>query len=162
MKIISRLRDQRYCAFCRTPRQVYLKKHVDTTNVLASVVFAMAVTYALFGEPDPRGLIIFCLAILASEVFVYIRWRSFVSCKLCGFDPVLYKRSPALASARVREFFMEQAKNPSFLLSKSPLVALHRRQVELERRKRKYEGILASSSGRAKAPVVHAGKDLRT
>jgi hypothetical protein len=161
MKLISRLRDHRYCAFCRSRRRVYLKKHVDSTNVLGAVFLAAAVTYAFYGEPDPRGLLIFCLVILLSEIFVYVRWRSFVICRLCGFDPVLYKKSPALASLKVREFFMEQTRNPSFLLSRSPLVALHRRRIEQESLKRKYDGISESTTGRASPTVVNAAKDLR-
>lgn len=162
MKIISRLKDQRFCAFCRSPRRVYTKKHVDLTNVVAAIALTGTLTQAYYGQPDPRGLLIFCLVMGIAETFVYLRWRSFVVCKLCGFDPVLYKKSPLLASQRVREFYAEQAKNPSFLLSKSPLVGLHRRQVELERQQRKYEGVLPAFAGKPKTPVVSPSREIST
>ncbi len=142
-----------------------MKKHIDLTNVLASLALALTLTYGLFEQPDPRGVMIFCLFISLSEIFVYLRWRSFVVCKLCGFDPILYKKTPEMAALRVREFYQRQAQNPSFLLSKSPLLELHRQQLERERRQRKFEAITKASSAIAspgKAPVVSPGKEVST
>src|ERR1700712_1612512 len=97
----SRLREQRFCAFCKAKRRIYLKKHIGLTNVLCAVAFSLAVTYAVFAEPDPSGLMIFCIFIIGAEFFVYMRWRMSIVCSMCGFDPILYKRSPLKASARV-------------------------------------------------------------
>jgi hypothetical protein len=127
MWLISRLRDQRYCAFCRTLRRVYVKKHIDLTNVGFAIATAMSTSYLFWDGPDPRGLIVFCLFIAGAEIFVYTRWRSTILCKLCGFDPVLYKKSPARASLRVKEFFKDQVENPEFWLTKSPLLAVQKR-----------------------------------
>ncbi|MGE3683004.1 MAG: hypothetical protein AB7G93_14865 [Bdellovibrionales bacterium] len=143
MKIISRLRDQRYCAFCRSPRRLYVKKHVDLTNVVGMMLLALTSTHAYWGRPDPRGLILFCVFISGAEIFVYMRWRASVVCRLCGFDPVVYKRSPEQASKLVKQFFAEQAANPRFLLSKSPLLELHRQRVERERKLKSRRSSLA-------------------
>lgn len=150
MKLFSRLRDHRYCAFCKSPRRVYLKKHVDLTNVVAGMLLSAAATLAYWGEVDPRGIMMFCLIMGLSEFFVYLRWRVAVVCKLCGFDPVVYKRSPAKAAGLVREFFEQRIDNPSFQLSKSPLLELQRRQRAHERKLLE----LRSAVVPMKAPVV--------
>jgi hypothetical protein len=120
-------REHRYCAFCKAKRKVYLKKHVGPTNVLAAFAFALVTTFAVWGEADPRGLVLLGCYLVGAEVFVRLRWRIGVVCKMCGFDPVLYKKSPKLAAERVRRFFAEQAKNPEFFLTSSPLLEVHRR-----------------------------------
>lgn len=137
MRLISRLRDRRFCAFCKSPRRVYLKKHVDLTNVLASGLLTGAVTMAFWNDLDPRGLAIFGMLMLFSELLVYLRWRLAIVCRKCGFDPVLYKRSPEAAAARVREFFNTQMENPAFQLSSSPLLELYKKQRAIEKKKLK-------------------------
>lgn len=135
MRLISRLRDQRYCAFCKSPRKLYVKKHVDLTNVVGVLLVSAAITYAMWGGPDPRGVLVFVTFILTGEIFIYLRWRAAIVCRLCGFDPVVYKKSPEKAAQLVNQFFREQAENPSFWLSKSPLLQLHRRLREEEKRR---------------------------
>lgn len=148
--MISRLRDHRFCAFCRSPRRVYVKKHIDLTNVVMAGLFSALVTLSYWGQIDPRGLMLFCLITGISESMIYFRWRLAVVCKMCGFDPVLYKRSPEMAALRVRQFFEEQKINPSFHLSKSPLLELHRRHQANERKRME----LRSHVVRSKVPVV--------
>lgn len=150
MKLFSRLRDQRYCAFCKSPRRVYLKKHVDLTNVLAAMLLSAFVSLSVWGQADPRGLMIFCLLIGIGEMLVYMRWRLAVVCKMCGFDPVIYRRSPEKAALKVRHFFEEQVHNPKFQLSKSPLLEIYRRQQMNDRNRLR----LRTSLGESKAPVV--------
>lgn len=150
MKLFSRLRDQRYCAFCKTPRRVYLKKHVDMTNVVAAMLLSAFVSLSVWGQADPRGLMIFCFLIGVGEILVYMRWRIAVVCKMCGFDPVVYRKSPEKAALRVRQFFEEQVQNPRFQLSKSPLLELHKRQQLQERNRLRSR----TSLGGTKAPVV--------
>lgn len=161
MRLFSRLFQRRYCAFCKTPRRIYAKKHIDLTNVLGAALLSTLVSTAVYGELDPRGLTLFCLVIAFSELFIFFRWRIAVVCKMCGFDPVLYKRSPARAALRVREFFTEQVGNPRFQLSKSPLLELHRKQKVAERKslERRYaferkRADLRSPIVAPKAPVV--------
>ena len=154
MKIISRLRDRRFCAFCKSPRKLYVKKHVDLTNVLGVILVALVLTYALYGGPDPRGVFMFGIMILAGEIFIYLRWRNSVVCRMCGFDPVIYKRSPARASELVRQFFDEQASNPAFWMSKSPLLDLHRRIREDDRRRIETAGVRERAAAKRGVPVV--------
>jgi hypothetical protein len=139
----SRLREQCFCAFCKTKHHVYVKKHVSSTNVALAGAFALTVTYAAYGEPEPLGIMIFSLFVIASEIFVYMRWRLSVVCSMCGFDPIIYKKSPARASLKVGEFFKEQVENPEFWLSKSPLLDLQKR-IRLQEKKRIEMQILAN------------------
>lgn len=131
-----------------------MKKHVDLTNVLAAMVLSTTLTYGYWGQPDPRGLVMFCVFLVLAEVFVYSRWRNAISCKLCGFDPVIYKRSPEQASRRVRQFFEERANDPQFMLSRSPLVEVQRRRREKERREQQIKRLEAKMLARREAPVV--------
>lgn len=154
MKLISRLRDQRFCAFCKSPRKLYVKKHVDLTNVVGVILVTMAVTYAAYGGPDPRGVFLFGIMIASGEIFIYLRWRNSIVCRMCGFDPVIYKRSPERASALVNQFFKEQAENPAFWLSKSPLLDLHRRLREDDRRRQELSGVREKLAARSGVPAT--------
>ena len=150
MSLFSRPRGVRFCAFCKSPRKVYLQKHVELTNVLTSSLLAIVASFALWGQADPRAMMLLALLLGLSEISVYLRWRTAIVCKMCGFDPVVYKKSPARASSMVREFFDMQMTNPHFHLSKSPLLDLQRRLKIAERIRQKYE---RTPSARAMAVV---------
>jgi hypothetical protein len=98
----------------------------------------MAITFAQWGAPDPRGIMLFAMFIGIAEVFVYSRWRSSLVCKLCGFDPIVYKRNPEEAARLVRKFFEEQQQDPRFHLSRSPLLEIQKRITEKERKANQY------------------------
>lgn len=142
-------RERRYCAFCKAPRRIYWKKHISLTNVLAAIAFSGAAMFSIWSEVDGRGLVILGVFLVGAEVFVYMRWRVGVVCQLCGFDPVLYKKSPALAAERVRRFFKEQAENPSFWLTKSPLLDVHRRIRASQKQALKYEAVARKKAERS-------------
>lgn len=152
----SRLREPRYCAFCKVLRRIYVRKHIGLTNVVLAVVFAATVTYAAFGTFDPRGLMVLCLSLVIAEVFVYLRWRMNVICSLCGFDPILYKRSPPKAALRVKEFFHEQVENPEFWLTRSPLLAVQKQIRAREKQTRELQIV----NGRAKTTSLAPTKPL--
>jgi hypothetical protein len=128
-----------------------LKKHIDMTNVVGMLLFALALTYFAWGKPDPRGLVLFCVFTTLSETFVHLRWRMSVACSLCGFDPVIYKRSPAQASAKVKEFFETNRNDPEFWLTRSPLVELQKKIRVQERRKTARQDLREQMQRRAKA-----------
>jgi hypothetical protein len=153
MKLISRLREQRYCAFCGSRRRVYVKKHIDLTNVGAMILLAAGITHVVFGSADPRGLAVFGLLCATGEAFIYLRWRSSIVCRLCGFDPVIYKRSPRQASDQVAHFFREQAERPEFWLSRSPLLDRYRGLREQERLRQRHAAVRASASSSSGAMI---------
>jgi len=154
MKLISRLRGRCYCAFCKAERKIYVKKHVDLTNVVGAILLAMAVGQAYWGAPDPRALVLFCVTIVALEVFVYLRWRASLICSLCGFDPIIYKRSPEQAAQRVRAFYREREENPQFWLSRSPLLERKRAARVQERKASEYKELEAKLLARRPAKTA--------
>lgn len=153
MWFISRLRDHRFCAFCKAKRRIYTKKHIDMTNVVCAIAVSLATTYAVWGAPDPQGMLFFCVIIIGAEIFVYLRWRLAIVCRMCGFDPVLYKRSPEQAKARVKEFFKEQVENPEFWLTKSPLLVVQKAIRANEKRALEAQIILNRSKASSLSPT---------
>jgi hypothetical protein len=115
------------------------------------LLLSAAITQVYYGQPDARGLVVFCLFTISAEIFVYIRWRTGIICRMCGFDPVVYKKSPEKASAMVNQFFREQAENPKFWLSRSPLLDLHRRLREQERARNDYKALMDMKKSKAVA-----------
>ena len=166
MSLFSRARRTSFCAFCKSPRRLYRKKHVGLTNVVAALLTSAGLSLVLWNEPDPRALGFFSAYVIIAEIFVYLRWRAALTCRMCGFDPLVYKRSPAAASKGVRDFFDRMGEDPQMMLSKSPLVEVHRRRRESDRRKREIEGVRErgrrSSAGRSTAAVVDPKKNENT
>ena len=157
MKLFSGARRTSYCAFCKSPRRLYRRKHVGLTNVLTALIGAGAMCELFYGGPDPVGLGYFSFFVISAEMFVYLRWRAALTCRMCGFDPLVYRRDPRAASAQVREFFDRMGDDPKFMLSKSPLVDVHRRARERDRQRRDIEGVRARAlvkNGGTAAPAV--------
>ncbi len=113
-----------YCAFCKSQRSLYKKKHIDWTNVLLSVLASVLVSLIFWQGFDPRLIVIFSLSLMLAEIFVQVRWRLGLSCPHCGFDPVLYLKNPESAALRVKLFFEGRQSDPRFIFSKSPLWSL--------------------------------------
>lgn len=105
-----------YCAFCRLERNVYAKKHVDWTNVLWSFLVSVLLMLTIWGEFEPKFLVIFTICISIAEVFVHIRWRMALPCPHCGFDPLLYKVDREKAAAIVKENLEKLRTSGQFLL----------------------------------------------
>jgi len=157
-----RSKNDCYCAFCKTKRHIYPKKHASTINLISVMAFAFCLSTGLWTWWDPRAIVIFAVALVFTEVFTYLRWRFSVVCRFCGFDPVLYRKDPHLASARVRKFYEKRTQDPDFMLSRSPLVELYRQSQKLKRRN---EAIRAqqdktSSGGGLTAPARASGSQV--
>jgi hypothetical protein len=109
-----------YCAFCRSERNVYLKRHVSVVDIFLSALTAALVSLILWQSFDPRAVVFFALGLGLAEVFIMIRWRMSISCPHCGFDPVLYKRKPEMAAAKVRKFLDQRREDPLSAFSPPP------------------------------------------
>lgn len=68
--------------------------------------------YAIWGRVEPRVLAVWAFLLGLSETLVLMRWRISVACPHCGFDPVLYMKSPAAASQKVKEHIEKLEKSP--------------------------------------------------
>lgn len=91
-----------YCAFCRLERKVYVKKHVDWTNVLWALLVSVLLMVVVWGAFEPKFLVLFAILLSCAEVFVHLRWRMSLACVHCGFDPLLYKMKRERAVAQVK------------------------------------------------------------
>lgn len=73
---------------------------------------------ALWRGPDPRAFVVFAICLAIAELFVQVRWRLAVVCRVCDFDPVLYIRDPMTAASRVRQRLDRRREDPNALLSR--------------------------------------------
>src|SRR4051812_11174659 len=105
MRIITAIKSDCYCAFCKSNRQIYSKKHIDLVNIILALAVSFCLSAGLWAWYDPRVVVIVSFAIVISEAFIYLRWRFSIVCTQCGFDPVLYKKSTSRAKGKVREFY---------------------------------------------------------
>lgn len=121
---------------------VYVKKHIDLTNVLVMALLSFGVTSVIWGTFDPRAIAMCPVLLIGMEIFIFLRWRISIVCRLCGFDPILYKKSPAMAAKKVNEFYKESIQNPRFFLSRSPLLEVYRQQLLQERKTAEYERVM--------------------
>lgn len=119
MSLLFSSRKACYCAFCKTERKVYLRKNISWLGTFGAVMGALAMTFAVFQEVDPRGIFIFISFLIMGEVFVKIRWRMNIVCGQCGFDPVLYAKDHEAAAEKVKAFLSKRKEDPSMLLKPS-------------------------------------------
>ncbi|MEO0336968.1 MAG: hypothetical protein AAF202_11265 [Pseudomonadota bacterium] len=112
--------QQSFCAYCKTPRKVYLKRHITATNVWLSFLMSVLLMFTIWGTVDPRALFVFVVSLSVAEVFVQVRWRMGLRCQHCGFDPVIYMRDPSRAAKMVREHFERRSQSLEFLFTDSP------------------------------------------
>jgi hypothetical protein len=84
---------------------------------VGGLIWALVFSYVFFREIDHRGIAVFLILLAISEVFLRIRWRMKILCPHCGFDPILYQKSPERAAEKVRVFLEERKNNPNFLLA---------------------------------------------
>jgi len=105
-----------YCAFCRTPRRIYKKKRISLVNVVASLIGAVVMMIAIFQEFDPRFFLFFVFFLAVAETFIQIRWRMSMSCRECGFDPVMYLKNPDIVVEKVKLRLSDREKDPVSLL----------------------------------------------
>lgn len=109
-----------FCAFCRSERTVYRKRHVSAFDVFLSVVVSLLLSFIVWQDFDPRLAIFFVASVAVSELFVVFRWRFSIACPKCGFDPVLYKKNPELAALRVKAYYGERMEDPMSIFAPPP------------------------------------------
>lgn len=110
------LRKSCYCAFCKTPRKVYHLKHLSFVEVISLISLGIISTYALYRALDLRGLVIIGALLLVGEVFTQVKWRTSMICRNCGFDPVVYVRSPEQAGLKIKAFLERRSESAEHLL----------------------------------------------
>ena len=89
-------------------------------DAFLAMITAGLVSFVFWQQFDPRIVVFFVIAIGFAELFIVFRWRMTIACPKCGFDPVLYKKKPELAAARVKEYYKERAEDPLSAFSPPP------------------------------------------
>ena len=110
----------RFCAFCRSERLVYLKRRSSLVDAAASAVASGALSFILWQDLDPRAIGFFVVGLGFCEVFVGLRFRLSLPCPHCGFDVVLYKKSPSAAAERVKARLADRRLDPATWLATKP------------------------------------------
>lgn len=105
------MKTQGYCAFCKSPKIYYNRKHISLIHIVLSFISAMCISYFLTFEFSPVFMLIFSVNLILSEIYVQFRWRMFVICQKCGFDPVLYIKDKQLACQKVQMKLEERSKD---------------------------------------------------
>lgn len=132
MSVLFSSRKDCYCAFCRSPRKVYLKKNIGIVDIFGAVLGSGVAMFAIFHEFDPRVMLIFVAFLAIAETFVQVRWRLTIVCRHCGFDPVVYLKDSALAAAKVKMKLEKRKEDPATLLSRPlQLPRISREKAEL-------------------------------
>jgi hypothetical protein len=153
-------RTECFCAFCKSPRKIYAQKRVGLVNVLASALGAGIGMYLLFREFDPRVFMIFVVLLAISEVFVQLRWRIAMTCRQCGFDPVLYLKDVNAAVAKVQKRLAERKEDPMSLLSAPLKISRRIKRVDVKdsMRAEALENALARPSSATTSPNSKRGR----
>lgn len=112
MAILSQNKQtQCYCAFCKSQRKVYTKKSLDFMSYVGLLALSLTIMLILAQDFDPRVIIFFVLSLIFCEAVVHFRWRLTMVCRHCGFDPILYLRSPEKAAQKVKDQLIARRDN---------------------------------------------------
>lgn len=106
------MKQKTYCVFCQSPKLTYTKKHANFINWVLSGFMAVILSFMIFQDLDLRALIFISIFIGLSEMFIHLRWRISLNCMECGFDPIIYKKSPSQAALKVKSTLANREKNP--------------------------------------------------
>ncbi len=109
-----------FCAFCRSARVIYAKKHLSFVDVFLAFAASLLLMIGVWQDFDPRFFMILAFALGFCEIFIQVRWRLSIACPHCGFDPVIYKKNAAHAARNVKAFLDRRREDPISLLRPSP------------------------------------------
>lgn len=125
-----------FCAFCRAPRTISTKKHIGFFDIFLGLVAGGLLNFIFWRDVDGRMFVLQGIILIVWEVALALRWRFAIKCKVCGFDPALYVRSPATAAEVVKVRIEERKKDPKALFSPHRPVLPYRKSkskaIELE------------------------------
>lgn len=109
-----------FCAFCKLKYSAYTQKHIGVWTLLSCAVATAILNFWLFTDFHwAMGLVLVAIVLFAESI-IRIRWRTSVCCPHCQFDPVLYKKSPDQAAAKVKSFLEYRKNDPYYLLRPTP------------------------------------------
>lgn len=113
-----------YCAFCRSDRSILSQSHVQFFEIVICFAASLILMLIFWQQFNFKFIPIFALLIVFTEFLIQIKQRLLLTCPHCGFDPVLYKRSPGQCAEKVKLHLQKRQNDPSTLLSKKPKLDL--------------------------------------
>jgi hypothetical protein len=116
-----------FCAFCGQKRMIYRLRRANLTHFMLSLLISIMFMWSIWQSVEPRGILIFIIVQVFIEVVVHFRWRLSVTCRHCGFDPVIYLKDHNRAAEKVKNYLERRKVDPRFLLS--PALNLARKPV---------------------------------
>lgn len=131
---MSLKKNQCYCAFCRNVRNVYRKKHVNVVDILVALIISTLLMFVVWQRVNPMAALFVVAFICLNETLIQLRWRLNISCKYCGFDPVLYVQNPEKAAEKVKAFLARRRQSPDIIFAHSldlPVVKVKKALVPL-------------------------------
>lgn len=153
-----------FCAFCRQPRRRESRRSIGLAHLGLCASAAFFLSFVIFQEIDPRGILIFCVFFILTEIFVRLRWRLAVACPYCHFDAITYKKDPSRALQQVKTRLEEVKSDPEMAFSpRNPYKTLPKLKVKketqewLETQRVALKALEASRSGGAPAELGPAG-----
>lgn len=121
----SSKKEKCYCAFCKHERYIFRKKHINGVNFLICSILSLGLSFTIWQDVHLISSVFLILCLSLTEIFIQVRWRLFISCSFCGFDPVLYKKDPESVAQKVKLILETKRDKPETLLSKkNPLLNL--------------------------------------
>jgi len=97
-------------------------------HFFVSLLLTVSFMWGYWGTWNLQAIPILLISIFLSELITHFRWRLALICRQCGFDPLIYKKNPLLAAAKVKAFLVHRKTNSSFLLA--PAINLPKRIKE--------------------------------
>lgn len=118
-----------YCAFCKSPRKYFVHKNLRAVHYVQAALLSTLFMYLIWGTFEAKVFLILATLLVAIELGLLIRWRLYIVCSKCGFDPVLYRKDPEIAAQKVLQFMERYDVDPKYELLPHPKRNLHRRKV---------------------------------
>lgn len=127
------------------------RRHIGLGGIFAGASASVILMFGLWRGFDPRVSMVFAITLAIGEAFAQLRWRMGVVCKVCGFDPILYLKNPALVVERVKTRLADRRRDPASMLSRPlnlPTITADRvdELKALEERRQKTTGKMLSKS----------------
>lgn len=85
-----------------------------------ALVASVLLSFIVWQDLDPRLAIFFSLGLGLAELFIVLRWRLSIVCTKCGFDPIVYRKSPKLAAERVKAHYQSRLEDPLWMMAPPP------------------------------------------
>lgn len=118
-----------YCAFCKSPRKYFIHKNLRAVHYVQAAFLSTFLMYLIWNKFEARVFLIMATLLVGLELGLLVRWRLYIVCTKCGFDPVLYRKDPEVASKKVAQFMERYEADPQFELLPNPKKNLHHRRV---------------------------------